>query len=102
MIEEPHAVAERTVPIGALQLEGGERPAREHEELPPDVRATERLMLGLRLDEPLALAGVAGALDEVELARLTAAGLAARDGVAVTLTPRGRFLGGAVTARLLA
>ncbi|MGZ4291519.1 MAG: radical SAM family heme chaperone HemW [Gaiellaceae bacterium] len=80
----------------------GDRPQRELEELPADVRATERLMLGLRLDEPLPLAGVAGTLDEAELTRLAAAGLATRDEVSITLTPRGRFLGGAVTARLLA
>jgi oxygen-independent coproporphyrinogen-3 oxidase len=83
-------------------LAAGERPAREHEELPPRVRATERVLLGLRLDEPLALAGVEDAVDAGEVARLEGLGLARRDGGTLTLTERGRFLGGGVTARLLA
>jgi len=59
-------------------------------------------MLGLRLDEPLPLAGLEDAVDEPELERLAAAGLAIRDRGTLVLTPRGRFLGGGVTARLLA
>lgn len=83
-------------------LARGERPARQVEKLPPRVRATERVMLGLRLDEPLPLTGIEDALDADELDRLTGAGLVeAREG-SLALTPRGRFLGGAVTARLLA
>ena len=63
-------------------------------------------MLGLRLDEPLELAGLADAIDEEALVRLTALGLAdvmpAPDGPPrVALTPRGRLLGGGVTAELL-
>jgi oxygen-independent coproporphyrinogen-3 oxidase len=80
----------------------GARPERDVEELPPDVRATERVMLGLRLDEPLPLDGLAEVVDEAELERLTERGLAVRCHAAVSLTPRGRFLGGGVTARLLA
>jgi oxygen-independent coproporphyrinogen-3 oxidase len=83
-------------------LERGERPARELEELPDEVRATERVMLGLRLDEPLPLAGLAGALDDAEVERLAGLGLAVRDEGNLALTPRGRFLGGGVTARLIA
>jgi oxygen-independent coproporphyrinogen-3 oxidase len=83
-------------------LEAGGRPAREVEALPPSVRASERLMLGLRLDEPLVLAGREDALDEPELDRLADAGLAVRHRGTLALTPRGRFLGGGVTARLLA
>ncbi len=83
-------------------LAAGERPARELEELPPPVRASERLMLGLRLDEPLALDGLEDALDEPGLDRLADAGLAVRNGGMLALTRRGRFLGGGVTARLLA
>jgi oxygen-independent coproporphyrinogen-3 oxidase len=83
-------------------LERGERPAREHEELPARVRAAERVMLGLRLDEPLPLAGLEASLDEDELERLTRGGLVARAEGSLTLTPRGRFLGGGVTARILA
>jgi oxygen-independent coproporphyrinogen-3 oxidase len=83
-------------------LAGGERPAREVEELPPEVRATERVMLGLRLDEPLPLQGLEQAVDRPELERLRELGLAVLSGNTLTLTPRGRFLGGAVTARLVA
>jgi oxygen-independent coproporphyrinogen-3 oxidase len=80
----------------------GERPPREVEELPAEVRDTERVMLGLRLDEPLPLAGLAASLDERELERLTRGGLVAHGDRSLTLTKRGRFLGGGVTARLLA
>ena len=63
-------------------------------------------MLGLRLDEPLALAGLEASLDAVALARLERLGLAARAGsdaeATLALTRRGRFLGGGVTAELLA
>ena len=83
-------------------LAAGERPARDVEDLPPEVRATERVMLGLRLDEPLPLAGLEQAVDPSELERLEGLGLAERNGDALRLTPRGRFLGGAVTARLVA
>jgi oxygen-independent coproporphyrinogen-3 oxidase len=78
------------------------RPMREVEELPAEVRDTERVMLGLRLDEPLPLAGLAARLDERELGRLTRGGLVAHGDGSLTLTKRGRFLGGGVTARLLA
>jgi oxygen-independent coproporphyrinogen-3 oxidase len=83
-------------------LARGERPAREVEPLGADIRSRERLLLGLRLDEPVPLAGVEAALDPAALARLERLGLAERRGPALTLTPRGRFLGGAVTAELLA
>jgi oxygen-independent coproporphyrinogen-3 oxidase len=86
--------------VGAL--EAGQLPAHEVEDLPPRVRDTERIMLGLRLDEPLPLAGLEGALDPVQLERLESLGLAVREGGSLALTPRGRFLGGGVTARLLA
>lgn len=80
----------------------GERPPREVEPLGDDVRRRERLLLGLRLDEPVPLAGIEAALDPSALARLERLGLAERRGRALTLTSRGRFLGGAVTAELLA
>jgi len=66
------------------------------------VRATERVMLGLRLDEPLSLTGVERAVDADELARLERLGLARRGHGTLALTRRGRFLGGGVTAELLA
>jgi oxygen-independent coproporphyrinogen III oxidase len=83
-------------------LAEGERPPREEERLDADVRARERLMLGLRLDRPLALAEVRGALDVHALARLEGLGLAEQRADGLLLTRRGRFLGGGVTARLLA
>ncbi len=70
---------------------------RELEVLDDDVRARERVMLGLRLDEPLTLEGIdRGALERVE-----ALGLARVEHGTVALTDRGRFLGDAVTAELL-
>jgi oxygen-independent coproporphyrinogen-3 oxidase len=83
-------------------LEAGERPPREVEELSRETRETERLMLGLRLDEPVVLGGLEHALDPHGLARLEGLGLAERRGDLLTLTGRGRFLGDAVTASLLA
>lgn len=80
----------------------GERPEREHEELPQPVRAAERVMLGLRLDEPLPLEGLEDAVDDAAVDRLAAGGLVARGDRSLALTRRGRFLGGGVTARLLA
>ena len=59
-------------------------------------------MLGLRLDDPLPLDGVGQALDAAEVAQLERHGLAVRGEGTLTLTRRGRFLGGGVTARLLA
>ena len=59
-------------------------------------------MLGLRLDEPLALESVGQAVDVVELARLVEQGLVRSERGTLSLTPRGRALGGGVTARLLA
>jgi oxygen-independent coproporphyrinogen-3 oxidase len=83
-------------------LERGQLPPREVEELSVAVRAAERVLLGLRLDEPLALAEVAGALDLGELDLLERAGLVGSTGGELALTRRGRFVGGGVTARLLA
>jgi oxygen-independent coproporphyrinogen III oxidase len=83
-------------------LAAGRRPARELEELDGDVCARERVMLGLRLDEPLPLAGLRHALDATGLARVEELGLAERTESTLTLTERGRYLGGAVTVELLA
>jgi len=85
-------------------LTAGARPPREVEELPVPVRQSERLLLGLRLDEPLALDGLEGALDPAALERLERLGLVKRGsaGAELALTERGRFLGGGVTAELLA
>jgi oxygen-independent coproporphyrinogen-3 oxidase len=83
-------------------LARGARPQREPEPLDGPTRRVERLMLGLRLDEPLPLVEVADVLDGDELARLERLDLVRRDDATIALTPRGRRLGGAVTARLLA
>jgi putative oxygen-independent coproporphyrinogen III oxidase len=88
-------------------LEHGSPPAREVEKLGADVRRRERVMLGLRLDEPLRLEPTDGVIDRAALKRLEGHGLVTHptdeDGVeALALTRRGRLLGGGVTAELLA
>jgi len=100
------AVRRRNMPrlTGYLEALGhGEPPPCELEPLDEGVKRRERVMLGLRLDEPLTLAGLEPAIDEEALDRLEALGLATRNGRAtISLTPRGRSLGGGVTAELLA
>jgi oxygen-independent coproporphyrinogen-3 oxidase len=86
--------------VGALRT--GEDPPRELERLDEETRAVERLMLGLRLDEPLALAEVEPVVDRDALVRLVAQGLVDLADGAIGLTPRGRLLGGGVTAALMA
>jgi putative oxygen-independent coproporphyrinogen III oxidase len=83
-------------------LTAGHSPEREVEPLPLDVRQRERVMLGLRLDEPLVVDGLAGVLDGAALERLQRLGLVRRSGGTLALTSRGRMLGGGVTADLLA
>jgi oxygen-independent coproporphyrinogen-3 oxidase len=87
-------------------LGSGEPPPRELEALDEETRARERMLLGLRLDEPLPIASVRDVLDESAARRLRAGGLVevtrlGADG-AIALTRRGRFLGGGVTAELVA
>ena len=84
------------------ELAAGQRPPRELEPLSLDVRQRERVMLGLRLDEPLQVEALAGVLDEKGLERLERLGLVARSAQTLTLTRRGRMLGGGVTADVLA
>ncbi len=90
-----------SLPRYVAALSRGDRPARELEPLDDDVQARERLLLGLRLDEPLARDGLDGAVDSDALARLVRGGLVDAAGDTLVLTRRGRFLGGAVTAELL-
>jgi hypothetical protein len=75
------------------------------EPLDEATRLRERLMLGLRLDEPLPVGPIAPALDRQALARLERLQLATHDersdGEWLSLTRSGRFLGGGVTAELL-
>ncbi len=68
--------------VGALAR--GEEPPRDVEQIDPETGARERLMLGLRLDEPVVLADVADAVDRDALARLSAGDL-----VEVTANGRG-------------
>jgi oxygen-independent coproporphyrinogen-3 oxidase len=83
-------------------LSVGRVPERDVEPLDADVQARERVMLGLRLDEPLPLGGLRSALDAEGLARAERLGLAVDGGQTLALTRRGRFLGGGVTAEILA
>lgn len=102
--------------VGAVSTLGGERRRntpklarylrghydREIELLDKKTRARERVMLGLRLDEPLPVGGLRSALDAEGLARAEQLGLAVDTGGTLALTRRGRFLGGGVTAEILA
>ncbi|GIU94588.1 MAG: coproporphyrinogen III oxidase [Gaiellaceae bacterium] len=87
-------------------LAAGEPPPRALEPLDDRTRRRELLLLGLRLDEPVRLVDVGDALDRDALDRMESLGLvellASGRGEALRLTRRGRFLGGAVTAELLA
>jgi putative oxygen-independent coproporphyrinogen III oxidase len=89
--------------VGALTA--GDPPSHELEPIDAATHAREVLLLGLRLDEPLVLADVADAVDRDALERLADSGLvevtANGRGPELRLTPRGRFLGGAVTAELM-
>jgi oxygen-independent coproporphyrinogen III oxidase len=86
-------------------LASGEEPPREVEPIDPETAARERLLLGLRLDEPVVLADVERAVDREAMGRLSGMGLveltANGRGEELRLTRRGRFLGGGVTAELL-
>ncbi|HET7043339.1 MAG TPA: coproporphyrinogen-III oxidase family protein [Gaiellaceae bacterium] len=97
------ALAPGGTPGQAASAGGGRAaPPRELEELPAETRLLERVMLGLRLDEPLPLAGLERALDPAGLARVERLGLAERNGDALVLTRRGRLLGDGVTVELVA
>jgi len=75
---------------------------REIELLDDETRAREKVMLGLRLDEPLPLGGLRSTLDAEGLARAERLGLVVDGGDTLALTRRGRFLGGGVTAEIVA
>jgi oxygen-independent coproporphyrinogen III oxidase len=88
-------------------LERGERPPREIEPLSAALRREERVMLALRLDGGLPLRHALPALNQGALDRLQSGRLAERradpeGGETLALTDRGRRLGDAVTAELLA
>jgi oxygen-independent coproporphyrinogen III oxidase len=90
--------------VSALAV--GEAPPREVEPIDDATRRRELLMLGLRLDEPVAVGDVGDAIDGEALSRLAELGLVDRGsngrGDQLRLTRRGRFLGGGVTVELLA
>jgi oxygen-independent coproporphyrinogen-3 oxidase len=95
-----------SLPRYVAALAGRETPPCELEPIDPETHAREALMLGLRLDEPVVLADVTDAVDHDALARLAERGLveltANGRGAELRLSRRGRFLGGAVTADLIA
>jgi len=82
-------------------LERGEKPPRETEALDEATKLRERLMLGLRLDEPVAIVELEPVLDRGALARFEELGLVEVEGGLMTLSTRGRMLGGAVCAELI-
>jgi putative oxygen-independent coproporphyrinogen III oxidase len=90
------------LPAYVAALQSGAVPSRDVEEIGEDVRGWERVMLGLRLDEPLRVDGEEALLDQAAVARLARLGLLEADDGRLALTRRGRFLGGGVTAELLA
>lgn len=83
-------------------LAAGEEPPREVERLDRATRERERVMLGLRLDGALELAGLDAPVDPGAVERMARAGLLEQDGGSIRLTRRGRLLGGGVTAEILA
>jgi oxygen-independent coproporphyrinogen III oxidase len=95
------------LPAYLAALERGERPPREIEPLSAAIRREERVLLALRLDDGLPLRRALPAVDRAALERLERGGLAERrldsEGwETLALTDRGRRLGDAVTAELLA
>ena len=82
-------------------VEAGRRPPAEVELLTPSERGMERLMLGLRLDVPLELNGLAALVDDAACERLADAGMLVRCDGALALTERGRFLANDVVASVL-
>ena len=95
-----------SLPRYVAALAAGEPPPHEIEPIDGATHARELLMLGLRLDEPLVLDDVDDAVDRDALVRLLDLGLVERGTNGhrneLRLTRRGRFLGGGVTAELLA
>jgi oxygen-independent coproporphyrinogen-3 oxidase len=89
-------------------LSRGASPPADDEAIDTATRNRERLLLGLRLDEPLPLDDVADAFDREAAERLVAGGLvevvgsgSRGAGGLVRLTHRGRFLAGGVSAELM-
>jgi oxygen-independent coproporphyrinogen-3 oxidase len=79
----------------------GRPPPRQVEILTPAERTRERVILGLRLDEPVALDGLAEGLDQEGVARMTALGMVVDGNGTLALTRRGRMLANSVTAAVI-
>ena len=71
----PAGGTRRACPATWPPSQRGERPARELEPLDAGTQARERVLLGLRLDEPLATAGLDEAIDRDALTTLERQGL---------------------------
>jgi oxygen-independent coproporphyrinogen III oxidase len=82
-------------------LARAEHPLRLDEHLSAEERLHERILLGLRLDEPIAIAPVRDGLDMPEADRLAALGLTVVDDGTLTLTRRGRMVANDVISRLI-
>jgi oxygen-independent coproporphyrinogen III oxidase len=82
-------------------IETGQPAPAEVEHLTADERSMERLMLGLRLDRPLAVNGARPLLDPMAVDRLCREGMLTDDGEALQLSDRGRFLADEVVATIL-
>jgi len=90
-----------SLPRYLAAVEAGERPPAEVETLTPVQRGSERLMLGLRLDRPLAVEGLEDVIDRDELERMRRAGLVAVEGTTISLSERGRFMANDVVSTIL-
>ncbi len=82
-------------------LARGESPLRLDELLTPEERLHERILLGLRLDEPIEIAPVRDGLDLAEADRLASLGMTVVDAGTLTLTRRGRMVANDVISRLI-
>jgi oxygen-independent coproporphyrinogen-3 oxidase len=81
-------------------LAGGHAPHRV-EHVDPATRLRERLMLGLRLEEGVAMATVAEVVDPAALEQLRGAGIVRLEEGRIVLERRGRLVADDVVARLL-
>ena len=82
-------------------VEAGTPAPAEMEELSAEERAQERVMLGLRLDRPLVVNGLADQLDPEQVDRLERAGLLSKGDGTLVLSERGRFVANSVIATIL-
>jgi oxygen-independent coproporphyrinogen III oxidase len=82
-------------------VEAGRVPPSRTELLTPSERGSERVMLGLRLDGPLALAGLEDVIDPDQLARMRRAGMVDGDDSTISLSERGRYLANDVVSTIL-